>query len=115
VHQLDPAGCVKAIVDGATAAMQRDDPSRVTEAVDRLSRLLGADPNELLALATAAGAPLGTRSPSSATSRQGLFTLDGPDQVRVTPDDDRCIAAEVISAGKDGPARLAVEVHAAVR
>jgi hypothetical protein len=112
VHQLGPAKCVKAIVDGATAALQRDDPDRVAGAMTRLSRLLGADPRELLALATT-DAPLGTRSRSSPASRQGLFTLDSPAQVRVTPDDDRCIAAEVISAGIDGPARLGVEVYSA--
>jgi hypothetical protein len=113
VHQLDPAKCVKAIVDGATAAMQREDPSRVAGAMTRLSRLLGAAPRELLALAATADAPLGTRSRSSPASRQTLFTLDGPHQVRVTPDDDRCIAAEVISAGMDGPARLGVDVYSA--
>jgi hypothetical protein len=38
--------------------------------------------------------------PQTATL-SGLFTLDGPSQVRVTPDDDRCIAAELTTAGKD--------------
>jgi hypothetical protein len=113
VHQLSPAGCIKAIVDGATAAMQSDDPARVAGSITRLSRLLDADPRELLALVTTADAPLGTRSRSSPASRHSLFTLDGPAQVRVTPDDDRCIAAEVISGGMDGPARLSVEVYSA--
>jgi hypothetical protein len=52
--------------------------------------------------------------PQTATL-SGLFTLDGPSQVRVTPDDDRCIAAELTTAGKDSPARLAVEIYSATR
>jgi hypothetical protein len=113
VHQLELAKSIKAIVDGATAAMQRDDADRVNEAVTRLARLQHAEAGELLALATAADAPLGTRARPGPASRGGLFTLDGPDQVRVTPDDDRCIAAEVTTAGKDGPARLSVEAYSA--
>ena len=112
---MNPAVSIKAIVDGVTAAMQRDDPGRVTEAVTRLSRLLDADPCELLGLATAPDAPLGARSRSGPASRQALFTLDGTAQVRVTPGDDRCIAAEVRVAGNDGPARLSVDLHAASR
>jgi hypothetical protein len=100
-------------VDGATAAMQRDEADRVNEAVTRLARLQDADVGELLTLTTAADAPLGTRARRGPASRGSLFTLDGPGQVRVTPDDDRCIAAEVTTAGKDGPARLSVEVHSA--
>jgi hypothetical protein len=113
VCQMNPAVSIKAIVDGATAAMQRDDPGRVNEAVTRLSRLLDADPCELLWLATTPDAPLGTRSRSGPASRQTLFTLDGTVQVRMTPDDDRCIAADVIAADKDGPAGLSVDVYAA--
>lgn len=115
VHQLHPAESIKAVVDGATAAMQRDDPDRVNEAVTRLARLLDADAGELLALATTDDAPLGARSRPGPASRQSLFTLDGSAQARVTPDDDRCIAAEVITAGSDGPARLSVEVYSATR
>lgn len=115
VRQLTPAANIKAIVDGSTAAMQRDDPGRITDAITRLSRLLEADPRELLALATTADAPLGTRSRSRPASRQSLFTLDGDAQVRVTPDDDRCIAAEVTAEGNDGPARLSVQVYSATR
>jgi hypothetical protein len=33
-----------------------------------------------------------------------------PAQIRITLDDDCCIAAEVIAEGKDGPARLSVQV-----
>ena len=115
VHQLEPAASVKAVVDGVTAAMQRDEAGRVNEAVTRLARLQRADADELLALATAAGAPLGTRTRPGPASRASLFTLDGPSQVRVTPDDDRCIAAELTTAGKDSPARLAVEIYSATR
>lgn len=57
VRGLEPARSVKAIVDGATAAMQRDDPDRVRDAITRLSALLGVDAEELLALATANDAP----------------------------------------------------------
>jgi len=71
---MDPAKSIKALVDGATAAMQRDEPGRVRQAVVRLSRLLDADADELLALATAVGAPLGARSRSGPASRQSLFT-----------------------------------------
>jgi hypothetical protein len=115
VHQLHPAESIKAVVDGATAAMQRDDPERVNEAVTRLAGLLHADAAELLAFATTADAPLGARSRPGPAFRQSLFTLDGPTQVRVTPDDDRCIAAEAITAGNDGLARLSVEVYSATR
>lgn len=115
VHQLDVAESVKAIIDGVTAAMQRDDPGRLTEAAIRLSALLGADPGELIALAAAPGAPLGTRSRPGPASRQSLFTLDGTAQVRVTPDDDRCIAAKVMTAGNHGPVRLSADVYAATR
>jgi hypothetical protein len=69
--------------------------------------------SELLRHATAASAPLGARSRSSPASRECLFTLHGPGQVRVTPDDDRCIAAEVTTADDDGPARLSVGVYSA--
>ena len=113
MHQLEPAESIKALVDGAAAAMQRDEADRVNEAVTRLARLQDADVGELLTLTTAADAPLGTRARRGPASRGSLFTLDGPGQVRVTPDDDRCIAAEVTTAGKDGPARLSVEVHSA--
>lgn len=115
VHQLQPALSIKAVVDGATAAMQRDDPGRIREAINRLARLLATDADHLLMLATETSAPLGTRSRSSPASKESLFMLDGADQVRVTPDDDRCIAAEVITAGGDGPARLTVEVYSAER
>jgi hypothetical protein len=115
VHHLQPALSIKAVVDGVTAAMQRDDPGRISEAINRLARLLATDADHLLTLATEASAPLGTRSRSSPASKEGLFALDGPDQVRVTPDDDRCIAAEVTTGGNDGPARLTVEVYSAER
>lgn len=113
LHHLEPAKHIKAVVDGVTAAMQRDEPGRVTEAVARLAKLLDADADELLRHATAASAPLGARSRSRPASRESLFTLHGPAQVRVTPDDDRCIAAQVTTAGDDGPARLSVEVYSA--
>lgn len=116
LHQLEPARHVKAVVDGVTAAMQRDEADyRVNEAITRLARLQHADAAELLTLATAADAPLGARARLGPAARTRLFTLDGPGQVRVTPDDDRCIAAELTTAGTDGPARLSVEVHSAIR
>ncbi len=113
VHQLEPAASIKAVVDGVTAAMQRDEADRVNQAVTRLVGLQHADAGELLMLATAAGAPLGTRTRPGPASRTSLFALDGPGQVRVTPDDDRCIAAELTTAGNDHPARLSVEVYSA--
>lgn len=85
VHQLQPARSIKAVVDGATAAMQRDDPGRIREAVNRLARLLATDAEHLLMLAAEASAPLGTRSRSSPASKEHLFMIDGADQVRVTP------------------------------
>jgi hypothetical protein len=115
VRGLEPARSVKAAVDGATAAMQRDDPDRVKDALTRLSALLSVDAAELLALATANDAPLGSRSRSSPTSKETLFTLDHAAQVRITPDDDRCVAAEVIASGNDGLPRLAVDVYTAKR
>jgi hypothetical protein len=115
VRGLHPATSIKAIVDGATAAMQRDDPDRVTTAMTRISALLGANAEELLALATSVDAPLGSRSRSTPTSKASLFTLEGEDQVRVTPDDDRCVAAQVTAAGGHGPPSLAVEVYSAQR
>jgi hypothetical protein len=90
--------------------MQRGEPGRVTEAVARLAKLLDADASELLRHVTAAAAPLGARSRSPGVTGK-LFTLHGPAQVRVTPDDDRCIAAELTTAGDDSPARLSVEVY----
>jgi hypothetical protein len=59
LHHLEPARYLKAVVDGVTAAMQRDEPGRVTEAAARLATLLDADASELLRHATAAGAPPG--------------------------------------------------------
>jgi hypothetical protein len=115
VRALEPASTVKAIVDGVTAALQRDDPDRIADPIGRLALLLGVQAEELLALATVGDAPLGSRSRSSTTSKRRLFTLDGASQVRITPDDDRCAAAEVVSLGSDGPSRLAVEMYSAKR
>lgn len=112
---LDVPASFKSVVDGASAAMQRDAPERIREAIARLSILLDVPADELLALATAHYAPLGTRSSSKPTSKHSLFTLDGTDQVRVTPDDDRCIAAEILAV-RDGQApSLKVEVYSAAR
>ena len=113
VHGLDPATSVKAIVDGTTAALQSDDPDRVRQAMTRLSVLLGVDADELLALASGGDAPLGSKSRSGRESTGSLFTVDGAAQVRVTPDDDRCVAAEIVALGSDGPPRLAIEVRSA--
>jgi hypothetical protein len=44
-----------------------------------------------------------------------LFSLDGAREVRVTPDDDRCLAAEVLSLGDEAPAKVAAEVYSAKR
>ena len=46
-------------------------------------------------------------------SRRSPFTLDGATRVRFTPDDDGCIAAEVITVGNLGPARLSAKIHTA--
>lgn len=114
VRGMDPAASLKAIVDGATAAMQCDDPDRVRDAVLRLSALIDVNTEELLALASTRDAPLGPRSRSSPTSKESLFTLDGAAQVRVTPDDHRCVAAEVLA--RDTTARqVTVEVYAVKR
>jgi predicted nucleic acid-binding Zn-ribbon protein len=115
VRALEPATTIKAIVDGVTAAMQRDDPGRLADAMGRLAPLLGVQAAELLALATAGNAPLGSRSRSSTASKQSLFTLDGASQVRVTPDDDRCAAADILSSGTNGPPRLTLEIYSAKR
>jgi hypothetical protein len=115
VRGLDPAKSIKAVVDGASAAMQRDEPERLHLAMRRLSLLLEVDEERLLDLATAPGAPLGTRSRPKPTSKDCLFTLDGATQVRVTPDDDRCVAAEVLASGDCESSRLTVEVYAAKR
>lgn len=112
---LDVGTTIKALVDGASAAMQRDEPHLIGAAVLRVARLLDADPDELLRLATDEGAPLGTRSRSNPTAKEFLFTLDDPGQVRVTPDDDRCVGAEVVVRGDDEPARITVEVYSATR
>jgi hypothetical protein len=84
---------VKALVDGATAAMRRDEPDRIQLAIVRLSEVLSVDAWTLIQLATAADAPLGTRSRKKPNSKDCLFTLDGATRVRVTPDDDRCVGA----------------------
>lgn len=117
VRGMNPAEVLKAAVDGASAAIQRDDPDRVSEQVARLSALLGVDPEELLALVTAADAPLGTKSRPSRRSKESLFKLDklDPAQVYVTPDDHRCAAAQVVAVRGDGPPCLSVEVYSAAR
>jgi hypothetical protein len=56
---------------------------------------------------------LGTRSRLRSASRRSPFTLDGATRVRFTPDDDGCIAAEVITVGNLGLARLSAEIHTA--
>jgi hypothetical protein len=108
-HGLEPATTVKALVDGASAAMQRAlDTDELRACVSRLAALLAASENELFALA--AGGP---EAPLGDAKR--LFRLDGDTQVRVTPDDDRCIAAEVVAVSDERPAHLVVELHAARR
>lgn len=96
LHGLNPAVQLKAVLDGVTAAMQRDDPDQARAAVPVMSRLLGAPADEIADLIAARGAPLGTRSRSGTRGRERLFTLAGGDRISVTPDDDRCIAAEVL-------------------
>jgi len=49
---FDAGTDLKAIVDGATAAMQRDEADLVDDAVARLARLLDVDPATLLTLAS---------------------------------------------------------------
>lgn len=99
---LHPASNLKALIDGATAAMQRAEPRLLRTEVARLAALLHVDEERLATLIAAPGAPLGTA--------RHLFTIDGPEQVRTTPDDTGCVAAEVIASGEEGPVRLSVEV-----
>jgi hypothetical protein len=109
IHGLSPATSVKAVVDGVSGAMQRAAPTdQLRACVRRLAVLLEVPSEELLALATG-----GPEAPLAEARR--LFTLDGETQVRVTPDDDRCAAAEVLSVSEDEPVRVAVEVYAARR
>lgn len=106
VFGLQPAKNLKAIVDGASASMQQALQSEEFDrATRRLETLLSVTRDDLRALLTAPDAPLG--------AARRLLTLDGVHQVRVTPDDDRCVAAEIIAADDDGPPRLAVHVYAA--
>lgn len=101
---LPPATTLKAIIDGASAAMQRGMPTeQIRISVQRLESLLGVPGDELLPLVTAHGAPLG--------EAMQPFVIDGSDQVRVTPDDERCIAAEVVAVDGEPPPRLAVDLH----
>jgi hypothetical protein len=93
--------------------MQCDDADHVRHATARLSALLGVDNDELLALATAENAPLGPKARPIPLSKQSLFTHNHAGQVRVTRDDDRVIAAQVVLAGNDGPPTPTVEVHSA--
>jgi len=51
--------------------------------------------------------------PSALGEARNLFVCDGAHQVRVTPDDDRCVAAEVIEDEQQGPARVSVELYKA--
>ena len=113
VRGLHPARTVKTLVDGASAAMQRDEPGRIGAVIGRLSRLLDVDATYLMSLASDPEAPLGTRSRARPDSAESLFVLDGSNQVRVTPDDDRCAAAEVMSAGDGGQPSVTVEVFRA--
>ena len=113
VRGLNPGETVKALVDGATAAMQRDDVDRLRPAITRLSGLLEVDEGTLTDLTTGPDAPLGTRSRTKPNSNECLFTLDGVRQVRVTPNDDRCLGAEVLARPNDGPPRLTVDVYTA--
>ena len=94
--------------------MQRDDAERVRDALARMSVLLAVSEAELAGLVTAPDAPLGTRSRSSPNTKETLFTLDGTDQVRVTPDDDRCLAAQVLACADAHGPQLTVQVYSAV-
>lgn len=105
---LSPGLSLKAVVDGATAAMQQGlATADLVEAARRLGTLLDVDPDEVLDLAVAPGAPAGVA--------KCLFTLDGECQVRVTPDDDRCTGAEIVAVDSSGTPRLQVALHAAKR
>lgn len=105
-HGFPAATTLKAIIDGASAALQQGIVTdQLHAAVHRLEALVAADYNELLTLVTAPGAPLG-----AATQ---LFALDRDAQVRVTPDDHRCVAAQIVAVDDSEPARLAVDLHAA--
>lgn len=95
--------------------MQWDEAHRIQLPIARLSDLLGVDEDMLRTLATAHDAPLGPRARTTSTSKEALFTLDGATQVRVTPDDDRCVAALITARGDAPPARLAVDVYSGAR
>jgi hypothetical protein len=102
VRGMSPGRDVKAIVDGCSAALQQAEPTdRLMEAAARMSAMTGEDEITLRAALTGGPAPLGRA--------RCLLTLDGATQVRVTPDDDRCVAVEIRSVGADGPPRLAVQ------
>lgn len=106
VRGLDPGTTIKAIVDGASAALQGvSRPDLHDEATTRLARLLEADRAEIRSLIDSAGAPLGPA--------EQLFVLDGTDQVRITPDDHRCLAAEVLAGPDGGSSQLAIDLYPA--
>lgn len=74
--------------------MQRDDFDQVGDAAPVISRLLGTPADEIADLIARARRSLGTRSRSGTRSRERLFTPAGGARISVTPDDDRCAAAE---------------------
>ncbi len=103
---LLPAKDLKAVIDGISAACQHAHLSSLGGDIpERIATLLGVERNKLLTLITHDDSPLG--------EAHRLFTSHGGTQVRVTPDDHRCVAAEVFSLSDEGPPRLAAELFAA--
>lgn len=103
VSGLAPGVAVKALVDGAKAAMQQGlFDAEMSECARRLATALRSHPQTVASMITEPDAPLGCA--------RRLFTLDGANGVRVTPDDDRCLGAEILAAGASDEARVAVDL-----
>lgn len=83
--------------------MQRANPaSTIIECARRLAHDFGLPGERITELLTTASAPLG--------AARRLVVRDGERAVRVTPDDGRCVAAEVRSPGVAGESYVAVDL-----
>lgn len=103
VTGINPGLSVKALVDGASTAMQRAIPTSVIVGCSRrLAHALGLPSQHVFELLTTAPAPLGLAT--------RLLARDGEDAVRLTPDDDRCVAAQVCSTGDGSDPQGAVDL-----
>jgi hypothetical protein len=105
VTAMNPGLLLKALVDGASTAMQRADPaSTISECARRLAHAFGLPVERITDLLTTAPAPLGPA--------RRLVVRDREYAGRVAPDDDRCVAAEVRSIGVGGESCVAVDLLA---